>query len=81
MGYANNAYLCAQNAVEITTADSDLTNSARALYVGGSGNIKVTTVDGDVVTFIGCVVGTILPVSVKRVWATSTTATNIVGLS
>jgi hypothetical protein len=81
MGYANNAYLCAQNAVAITTADTDLTNPVRALYVGGNGNIKVTTVDGDVVTFIGCVVGSILPVSVKRVWSTSTTATNIIGLS
>jgi hypothetical protein len=53
---------------------------ARALYIGGAGNISVDTAAGDTVTFSGLAAGTILPVSVKRVRSTSTTATLIVAL-
>jgi len=52
---------------------------ARALYVGGAGNLEVDTAEGQTVTFTGVTAGSILPVSVKRVRATST-ATNIVAL-
>lgn len=56
------------------------TNLPRAgrLFVGGAGNIAVTTVAGTNVTFTGVVAGTILPVRVKKVFATGTTATNMV---
>lgn len=67
------AYLAA-----VTPADgSDLATSARALWVGGAGDIKVTTVGGSTVTIVGVTAGSILPVRVARVWATGTTATNI----
>lgn len=56
------------------------TNNGCVLYVGGSGNIKVTTVGGDDVVFVGLSAGQFVPVQVKRVWSTSTTATNIVAL-
>jgi len=72
---------CAQSATSITPADSDLSLPMRSLYIGGSGNVRVTTVNGHDVTFVGVAAGTILPVSIKRVWTTSTTATNIIGLS
>ena len=72
---------CAASAVAITKADSDLAHPVRSLYIGGAGNIRVTTVNGQDVTFTGVLAGTILPVSVKRVWSTNTTATGIVGLS
>ena len=72
---------CAGSAVAITTANSDLAHPVRSLYVGGAGNVRVTTVNGQDVTFVGVQAGTILPISVKRVWSTSTTATSIVGLS
>ena len=59
----------------------DLTTSpAKSLYIGGAGNIKVTLIDGSTVTFSGVPVGTILPVVVTRVFATGTTATNILAL-
>ena len=58
----------------------DLEEVARALYVGGAGNLKVTTLDGSVLTFVGLQTGALLPVSCTRVWSTGTTAANIVGL-
>lgn len=73
-------------AAAVTTADSgtDASGPFRALYVGAAGAVKVTTVDGDVVTFPGVTAGFILPVSVKLVWTTGTTVatpnTNIIGL-
>lgn len=65
----------------VTTSDStNLSSIARALYVGGAGNIAAVMPDDSVVTFVGLSAGTILPVRVKRVNATNTTATNIVAL-
>jgi hypothetical protein len=71
---------CAVNCIAITPADSDLVQPVRAIYVGGSGNLRISDTGGGAVTFVGAVAGTILPVMAKRVWATGTTATNIVGL-
>jgi hypothetical protein len=71
---------CAVNCIAITPADSDLVQPVRALYIGGSGNLRISDSGGGAVTFVGAVAGTILPVMAKRVWATGTTATNIVGL-
>jgi len=48
------------------------------LYIGGAGNLRVLTEGGDDITFNGVVAGTFLPVNVVRVFATGTTATNIV---
>ncbi len=65
----------------VTPNDSqDLAKSSRALYVGGAGDVKVTTVDGSTITFSAVPAGTLLPVAVKRVFATLTTATNILAL-
>jgi hypothetical protein len=69
-------------AFAITTNDStDLASTVKAIYCGGAGNIKVTTSTGVTVTFTGVLAGTILPVTAKRVFATGTTATNLVGLT
>ena len=71
----------AENAAEISPSDSsDLTNTARALYVGTQGNVKVTTAGGDTVTFEGIAAGSIIPVRVQRVFSTGTTATNLVSI-
>jgi hypothetical protein len=55
-------------------------NNGCVLYVGGAGNIKVTTAGGDTVTFTGVLAGSFIPVQVLRVWSTDTTATNIIAL-
>ncbi len=71
----------ARRAAAITPSDTvDLTAYAKALYVGGAGNVRVLTVgaeDWDAVTFANHPVGW-LPVQVRRVLATGTTATQIV---
>lgn len=71
----------AERAFAITGNDStDLTVYPRAIYVGGAGNVKVITLGGDTVTFSGVLAGTVLPVRVKRVFSTDTTATNLIGI-
>ena len=71
----------ATNALEVVPNDSvDLLATARALYIGSAGNMQVTTSNGSTVTFIGLLAGQILPVSVQRVWSTTTTAGSIVAL-
>lgn len=47
----------------------------RAIYVGGTGDLKVTTIGGSEVTFSGVPAGTLLPVRAKIIWNTGTTAT------
>lgn len=71
----------ANNATEITTSDStEYAPPLRALYVGGMGAIKVTTVKGNEVTLYNCLAGTTLAhFEIKKVHATGTTATNLVG--
>jgi hypothetical protein len=48
------------------------------LYVGGAGDVKVKTTSGSVVTYVGISAGTFMPVQVTQVFATGTTATNII---
>lgn len=69
----------ASRAAAVTPNDAaDLVAHARALWVGGLGNVAVVTVGGDTVTFTG--VSGLLPVRVKRVLETGTTATGIVAV-
>jgi hypothetical protein len=56
------------------------TQEGAVLYIGAAGNIKITTVAGDVVTFVGINTGTFFPVNVVKVWNTDTTAANIIAL-
>lgn len=71
----------ATRAFAITPNNStDLTNVTRGIYVGASGDLKVDLMNGDAVTFVGLAAGVIHPMCVKRVYATGTTATGIVGV-
>ena len=71
----------ASHAVAVTPSDAvNLSPEASALYVGVGGDVKVNVLDGSTVTFVGVAAGSILPVRCKRVFATDTTATNIVAL-
>lgn len=71
---------CAVNCIAITPADADLVAPVRAIYVGGSGNLRISDTGGGAVTFSNVPAGVILPVMARRVWLTGTTASNIVGL-
>ena len=50
------------------------------LYIGTAGNLKVTTAGGDEITFQGVSTGTFFPVNVVKVFATGTSADNIIAL-
>ena len=64
----------------VTPHDStNFTNTARALYIGGTGDVVVVDTAGTATTFTAVPVG-ILPVQCIRVNSTDTTATDIVAL-
>lgn len=73
----------ADSAAAITPDNStDLSAVTRGLYVGVSGDVKVDLYDGAVttVTFVGLASGVIHPIRARRVYATGTSATSIVGI-
>jgi hypothetical protein len=52
----------------------------RRLYVGGAGNVAITTAGGQTVTLTAVPVGTtIIGVAISKVMSTNTTATLLVG--
>jgi hypothetical protein len=60
---------------------ADLAVVARSLWVGGAGNIAVIAADdSSAVTITAVAAGTLLPIRVKRVMSTNTTATLILSL-
>lgn len=54
-------------------------NGGCNLYIGGAGNVRVTTIGGDVITFTATPVGQVLPVQIIKVHGSGsgTTATLI----
>ena len=71
----------ARELVVITPSNTvSLSTTARALYVGGAGDISIQPLEGAAVTLAGVPAGALLPISVTRVNVTGTTATNLVGL-
>ena len=61
--------------------DAELTRATRGLYVGQTGNVRFQSVTGDVVTMANMQGGILYPVRITKVFATGTTATDLVGLS
>lgn len=70
----------AQDAAAVTASDTTNIGIARGIYVGGAGNLAVTTSAGNNVTFVGVAAGTIVPIQCVRVLSTGTTATSIVAM-
>jgi hypothetical protein len=66
------------SAEAITPSDTLNLPTPSIVYVGSSGNVRVTTPQGDTVTFANVATGTIIPVQVLRVLSTGTTATSLV---
>ena len=66
------------HAAAVTASDTATLDSPATLYVGTSGNIKILTAGGETVTFASF--SGFLPVVVKQVFDTDTTASNIVAL-
>lgn len=59
---------------------ADLPDVTRAIYVGGSGAVAATLASGAEITLAGIAAGTVLPLRIRRIKATGTTATFILGL-
>jgi hypothetical protein len=78
------------NANEITPDDSanitlggtiiDGLDNGVCLYVGTTGDVKVTMIAGQTVTFTNVQGGSILPIQINKLWATGTTALNFVAV-
>lgn len=65
----------------VTPHDStDFPISFRSLWVGGAGNVVIVANDGTAVTYVGAAAGSVIPMRGKRVNATGTTATSLVGI-
>lgn len=60
--------------------DNDLERNVRGVYIGGAGNLTVMKEDGTTETFVTPLVGTVVPVQTKRVMASGTTASNLMGM-
>ncbi len=72
----------AAHAAAITPSDTvDLPHATRALYVGQTGNVRLRTVEDDVVTLANVQGGIVYPVRITQVFQTGTTASDLVGLS
>ena len=65
-------------AVVIPNDSTDLATFARALFIGTGGAIKVDTVGGETITMV--VTTGLLPLRVKRVYATGTAALDITAI-
>lgn len=71
----------ASGAFAITASDTaDLRQVTRGLYVGVQGNVRVALEDGSIVTLVAMAAGVVHPFAVKRVYSTSTTATDLVAV-
>jgi hypothetical protein len=68
------------SAAAITPSDVTVVNF-RAFYVGVSGNVTIDPLNGLSNTTLTLVQGRIYPIAITRVYATGTTATNLIGLN
>jgi len=71
-------------AAALVVTPSDITEfpSPKTLYVGSGGNVAVVMFDDDdAVTMVTVPDGSFLPIAVKKVMSTNTTASNILALS
>jgi hypothetical protein len=50
------------------------------LYIGTGGDLKVTMIGGQTVTFVNIPNGAFMPIQVKKVWASDTNASDIIAL-
>jgi hypothetical protein len=70
----------AASAEEITPDDGTTIEPTRGIYVGVAGDLKVVMLDGTSVTFASLSAGIVHPISCVLVYATGTTATDIVAV-
>ena len=62
------------------SAQTTIGNQGCVLYIGGPGNVTMTTNGNDTITLVGLNGGQFVPVQCVKVFATGTTATSIIAL-
>lgn len=72
------ATIPAEGIVSITPSDTTVIN-VRGVYVGGTGDVAVTMLDGSTGTYKAVPVGIKVVGRISKVMATGTTATNLIG--
>lgn len=78
---SNTAEMSARYGQAVTPSNStNMPHVTRAIYVGGAGNIAAVMASGDTVLFVAVPAGALLPICVKRINSTNTTAVNMVAL-
>ena len=71
----------AEAGMAISPSDSTaLSHVTRAVYIGAGGDLRGIMHNGTEVTLRGLPAGMLLPIRISRVWATGTTASNLVAL-
>ncbi|HEY0274703.1 MAG TPA: hypothetical protein VGC31_01340 [Paenirhodobacter sp.] len=71
----------ASDAFSVTPSDAtDLSRTARAVYIGSAGSLSGVMVSGETVAFTGLQAGMVYPFRLRRIRATGTTAGGIVAL-
>ena len=70
------------DAIAVTASDStaDPAGPFAGFYTGSGGTIKVTTIKGTTTTFTNTQAGVVMTVPISRVWTTTTTASNVLGM-
>lgn len=69
-----------EHAFNIVPDDSvPLSTVPRAIYVGTGGDLRVQFLGGEIVTLVGLPGGSMAPIRVEKVFATGTTAGDLVG--
>ena len=66
------------DAATVTPSDTRNFDTASVLFIGTTGSLRVLTAQGTDVTFNAVPGGTVLPLQVLRVYASGTSATNLV---
>lgn len=64
------------NDMQTITQDQTI-ETTQGLWVGGAGDVVVVTAKGTTVTIEGVAAGTLLPIAVKKVVSSGTTATKL----
>ena len=73
------AVTTANNHAAVVKSDSTVFAEVSAIYIGGAGDIAlVLSGSSTVVTYVGVVAGSYLPVNAVKVMSANTTATDIV---
>ena len=72
--YPPSEIFSARGGAAVTINGGNQTVTGRGIYVGGSGQISLLTLNGDTLVFYGLTPGVILPVSFTRINNSGTTA-------